>query len=154
MIHRNSVTALIFETAMGVAYGFPNDALLKARSQQFFQEASERYLAAKHVHREGRCCIRYSCLLYAHGDAGHAEYTAARAVKILSDFPPTSMLAVAHLNRAVFVAAQMRPADAETHAAEASAVLKLLPPLKRDFMQTFESNIWLIKKMRDLMRTN
>ena len=153
-LHQSVLAALIFDSALGVAYSNPLDSVMKSRAQQFFHEASERYLAVSHLNRHARCALRYACVLHAHGRSNEAEFFLTQAVQRLADKPPSSLLAVAHLNRAVIIALQRRPADAEIHARAAGGIVRALPKLKTEFLQAFENTLWLLKRLRELPRLN
>jgi hypothetical protein len=149
-VHRTVLMAYVYDTALGVAFACPADAQLRARTQQFFHEASERYLAVKQVNRYAKCCLRYACVLHIQGHAHEAEYFAAQASQKLADSAPSSLVAVAHLNRAILVAVQRRVSDAEMHARSAAAIFRHLPSLKSEFVQAFDNASWLIRKLKEL----
>ena len=146
-LHSVAVNAAVHDAAMGVAYAAPGTP----GAESWFQEGSRSYLSLGHTNRLARCCLRFACVLHRQGHYHEAEHFCVEAVDRLNANGPSSLLAVAFLNRAVLAALQRRGTEAEIHLKTASAVLRHLPPLKTDFVQAFENAAWLISKIKELV---
>merc|ERR1719326_2320832 len=148
--HRTVLEAYLYDTALSVCYYAPTDVTLSGKAEVYFQQASQRYLKLNHVNRFGKCCLRYAAVLYAQNHHHEAEYFVQQALNKLTDAPTSSLLVVCYHNLAVQTAVQHRVPDAVAHTRTYVALLKQLPKLSSQWMQSMDNTQWLCLKMQEL----
>merc|ERR1719231_1371724 len=148
--HRTVPEGYLYDTALSVCYYAPTDVTLSSKAEAYFQQASQRYLKLNHVNRFAKCCLRYSSVLYAQNHHHEAEYFIQQALNKLTDAPSSSLLVVCYHNLAVQTSIQHRVPDAVAHTRTYVALLKQLPKLSTQWMQTLDNTQWLCLKMQEL----
>jgi Variant SH3 domain/IQ calmodulin-binding motif len=146
-VHKDTVIASIYESALGVVYASPVHSQIRSRAQEFFHEASERYLGLQHFKRYSKCCCRYSCILSQDGHIHEAEFFASQGLLKLETERPSSLSLVLTVNRAVFASTQKRFMEAEGHIRAAQAILRNLPTLGEEFMEGLDLTLWVARKL-------
>uniref|UniRef100_A0A7S2KLG6 Uncharacterized protein n=1 Tax=Zooxanthella nutricula TaxID=1333877 RepID=A0A7S2KLG6_9DINO len=148
--HRKVLEAYLYDTALSISYYMPADIGLSERSEAFFQQASDRYLALGHTNRYCKCCLRAAAVFHGQGHFAEAEYYTQQALNKLSDSPVSSLLAVCYHNLGVHTIVQHRLADAVAHVRSYVALLRQLPKLGNAWMQQMDNTQWLILKTHEL----
>lgn len=148
--HRTVLEAYLFDTALSVCYYMPTDIGLSDRADNFFQQASERYLRLGHLNRYCKCCLRAAAVLQQQGKKAEAEYYTQQALNKLSDAPVSSLLSVCYHNLAVHTIVQHRISDSVAHVRSYVALLRQLPKLGNTWMQLLDNTQWLVLKAQEL----
>jgi len=148
--HRTVLEAYLYDTALSVCYYMPMDISLTERSESFYQQATARYLKLGHLNRYCKCCLRAAAVLHQQGRRSEAEYYTQQALNKQADQPVSSLLAITYHNLAVHTIVQQRVADGVAHTHSYVALLRQLPKLGNQWMQTMDNTQWLILKIQEL----
>jgi tetratricopeptide (TPR) repeat protein len=148
--HRTVLEAYLYDTALSVCYYMPMDISLTERSESFYQQATARYLKLGHLNRYCKCCLRAAAVLHQQGRRSEAEYYTQQALNKQADQPVSSLLAITYHNLAVHTIVQQRVPDGVAHTHSYVALLRQLPKLGNQWMQTMDNTQWLILKIQEL----
>jgi tetratricopeptide (TPR) repeat protein len=150
--HRTVLEAYLYDTALSVCYYMPMDIALTERSESFYQQATARYLKLGHLNRYCKCCLRAAAVLHQQGRRSEAEYYTQQALNKQADQPVSSLLALTYHNLAVHTIVQQRVADGVAHTHSYVALLRQLPKLGNQWMQSMDNTQWLILKIQELWK--